>query len=160
VSFADLEGGSGPPDVLISGRASGDVAVLHNDGTGHFALRGASLFRAGLGPGDTGLTGNESLAQTVSVGATPFTTGGRPGVVAVDRGTHQLVALTGTPGGGLTDPTAALSFLTDQGQAIGTTPGQIVAADFNHDGKTDLAVLLQDLGQVWVYLGNGEGNAD
>ena len=32
-----------------------------------------------------------------------------------------------------------------------------MAGDFNRDGKLDLAVLMEDTGQIWIYSGNGNG---
>ena len=32
-----------------------------------------------------------------------------------------------------------------------------MAGDFNRDGNLDLAVLMEDTGQVWIYTGNGNG---
>ena len=39
----------------------------------------------------------------------------------------------------------------------GTGPAGITAADFNQDGKLDLAVCNDVSGEVSVYLGNGDG---
>jgi hypothetical protein len=155
ISFADNGNPSGP-DILVSDRFSGDVTVLYNDRTHAFSR--TATFRAGTGPVyGGGASFSQSLAQPVSLVATPFTTGGKPGVVVVDRGTHNLFALNSTSDG-LTDPTAALSAPTSQGTTVADQPGQAVAADFDHDGKTDLAVLMQDLGQVWIYKGDGAGH--
>ena len=41
--------------------------------------------------------------------------------------------------------------------SINDRPGAIVAGDFNRDGNLDLAVLMEDTGQVWIYTGNGNG---
>ena len=32
-----------------------------------------------------------------------------------------------------------------------------MAGDFNRDGNLDLAVLMEDTGEVWIYTGNGNG---
>src|SRR5262249_3703995 len=150
----------------VTDRSSGDVTVLYNDATHSFTQ--TATFRAGMGPvyfTNVNETNdpvsdfrNESQAQPVAVVAAPFVTGGAPGVVVVDRGTHALYALSRPPGGGLTTPTAGLSAATSHpsaptdppGPVIADVPGQVVAADFNGDHQTDLAVLMQDLGQVWI----------
>jgi hypothetical protein len=41
--------------------------------------------------------------------------------------------------------------------AAGIGPNSIAVADFNHDGKLDLAVANDVSGNVSVYLGNGDG---
>ena len=41
--------------------------------------------------------------------------------------------------------------------SINDRPVAIVAGDFNSDGSTDLAVLMEDTGQLWIYTGNGNG---
>ena len=41
--------------------------------------------------------------------------------------------------------------------SINHRPVAIVAGDFNRNGNTDLAVLMEDTGQVWIYTGNGNG---
>ena len=32
-----------------------------------------------------------------------------------------------------------------------------MAGDFNRDGNLDLAVLMEDTGEIWIYTGNGNG---
>ncbi len=51
----------------------------------------------------------------------------------------------------------ALTTSTSGGGTINNQPGAVVAGDFNRDGKLDLAVLMQDTGQVWIYTNNGNG---
>ena len=45
-----------------------------------------------------------------------------------------------------------------QGKFFLHVGGQAVMADFNNDGKADLAFSPQDLGIFFVYLGQGDGN--
>ncbi len=42
--------------------------------------------------------------------------------------------------------------------AVGAHASRIIKADFNNDGKLDLAVSVGDSGQVVVLLGNGDGS--
>ena len=52
------------------------------------------------------------------------------------------------------------TFASAVSYAVGPAPATIVAADFNGDGKLDLAVLDAELGivnKLWVLLGNGDG---
>jgi hypothetical protein len=48
-------------------------------------------------------------------------------VVVVDRGTHALYALSRTPGGGLTTPTAGLSAATNHAHTPTDPPGPVIA---------------------------------
>jgi hypothetical protein len=50
------------------------------------------------------------------------------------------------------------TFRAAQGYPAGTNPWSIVAADFNHDGKLDLAVLDGGEGSVSILIGNGDGS--
>jgi hypothetical protein len=52
---------------------------------------------------------------------------------------------------------AAISFANHVEFSSGTSPDAIVAADFNNDGDTDLAVADSVLDQVSIYYGNGQG---
>ena len=79
-------------------------------------------------------------------------------------GTASITVTTPGPGGGtsnavpftVTSSTTALTFaaLTDP---VGVAPVYVVAADFNHDGKADLAVVNSSSGTVSILLGNGDG---
>src|SRR5262249_12518187 len=57
--------------------------------------------------------------------------------------------------GGFFDPSAALTTSTSSGLKINDRPGATVAADFNRDGNLDLAILMEDRAEVWVFLGQG-----
>ncbi|MFZ0685028.1 MAG: FG-GAP-like repeat-containing protein [Terriglobales bacterium] len=91
--------------------------------------------------------------------------------------TASVTVFSPTPGGGtsnvdlftITNPTTTLAFTTST-IPTGLNPGGIVAADFNNDGKPDLAFVNQDqpdstcytpgydgLGTISVLLGNGDG---
>src|SRR5207237_1349389 len=65
-------------------------------------------------------------------------------------GPYDLLGLsTATP--------LVLSEATSVSVATGDFPGTGVAGDFNRDGQLDLAILMEDTGEVWVYLGHGDG---
>ena len=76
--------------------------------------------------------------------------------MVVDRGTHTITVLPGD-GHGFGDPTLSMMTSTSDGSTINNQPGAVVAGDFNRDGKLDLAVLMEDTGQVWIYTGEGNG---
>ncbi|HKI31683.1 MAG TPA: VCBS repeat-containing protein [Gemmataceae bacterium] len=159
IALADVKG-DGLLDVVVTDQAGGDVTVLLNDKTHSFEQ--VERFRAG-----TGLYGLDatsatpavtSLQQSVSLAAGNFTGGGRNDLVVVNRGTHALTVLRNDGSGGFTDPQADLVAPTGVGLDIPDNPGPVVAGDFHRDGQLDLAVLMQDRAEVWIYQGDGQGH--
>jgi len=51
----------------------------------------------------------------------------------------------------------AVEFATPVSYPVGTSPTAVVIADFNGDGKVDLAVANSGSGNVSILLGNGDG---
>jgi hypothetical protein len=159
VSLADVNG-DGLPDIAVSNQASGDVSVFLNDVSHSFATR--SRFRAG--PGLFGLDSASptpaitSLMQPVSLAAGDFTGGGRNDLVVVNRGSHSLSVLANDDTGGFANPRPALTTSTSDGPAVNARPGPVVAGSFHGPGRPlDLAVLMEDSAQVWIYTGHGDG---
>ena len=157
VAVADVNG-DGLPDILVTDQSSGDVTILLNDTTHSFAQ--TLRFRAGTGP-DTvdaaaGVSALSSSAQSVSLAVGDFTGNGRTDLVVVNAGAHSFSVLT-NDGLGFGDPLLSLTTSTSGGFQINNQPGAVVAGDFNRDGKPDLAVLMQDTGQIWIYTNNGDG---
>src|SRR5262249_52955266 len=144
------------PDIIVSNRSSGDVSVLFNDAAHTFAR--TARYRAGTSV--SGLQEVDGVAQPlsreepVSVLAGFFTADAQPDLVVVNRGAHRFGTLVGIPGGGFTNPQEAFRFSTSEGLTVNDRPGQAVAADFDRDGKLDLAILMEDRGEVWVYKGD------
>jgi len=151
--------GDGLPDIIVSDQASGDVTVLLNDPVHSFSQ--ALRFRASTGFNGLGTTSGSpavsSFAQTVSLVAGDFTGDGRDDVVVVNQGTHSVTVLAADLAGGFANPTLALTTSTSDSTSINNRPGAIVAGDFNRAGGLDLAVLMEDTGQIWIYTGNGNG---
>jgi hypothetical protein len=158
IAFADLDGQDGL-DVIISNRSSGDVTVLYNDPAHLFGR--AARYRAGTGPSGLqyadGSVQPAAREEPVSVVAGPFLGSGGTDLVVVNRGAHAFGTLPGTPGGGFANPAEAYRFSTSDGSKVNDLPGEAVAADFDADGRLDLAVLMEDRGEVWVYRGHGDG---
>jgi hypothetical protein len=158
LAVADVTG-NGLPDIIASDQASGDVTVLLND-PGHTFSR-ALRFRASTGLYGAGTAGGgpavSSFAQTVSLAAGDFTGSSRQDLVLVNQGTHSFTVLSGDGNGGFADPTFVLTTSTSEGSEINARPGAIVTGDFNRDGKLDLAVLMEDTGEIWIYSGSGNG---
>ncbi len=157
LAFADLDG-DGSPDVLVAGQVSGDVTVFFNDrARPDRAFGRAARYRAGAGPaafGDTldGPVGYSPL-ETVAVTAADFTGDGVPDLVAVNRGARALTLAVAAGPGLFPGPDAGPAFPT------GARPGQALAADFDGDGTADVAVLMEDVGEVWTYLSRPGGFA-
>src|ERR1700683_4738450 len=101
-----------------------------------------------------------------------------PAVNVVAPGTATVTVTNPAPGGGtsfpvfftVTTPSTSLTFAALPGFSVGTAVSQVVVADFNNDGKMDLAILNQGaeytcdnsfdtIGSEYVstFLGNGDG---
>ncbi|MGA7221073.1 MAG: choice-of-anchor D domain-containing protein [Candidatus Sulfotelmatobacter sp.] len=81
-----------------------------------------------------------------------------------NSGTGQVVATNPTPGGGTSNPQPlqieSLSSTVALGGpelAVGIDPRGIIVADFNGDGKPDIAVTNRGSNTISVMLGNGDG---
>src|SRR5207245_10486369 len=99
-----------------------------------------------------------SLEQSVSLAAGDFTGSGGTDLVVVNRGAHSFTVLPSDGSGGFLGPRAALTTSTSDGFAINDQPGPVVAGDFNRDGNLDLALLMEDRSEVWIYTGDGQGH--
>jgi hypothetical protein len=158
ISLVDVNG-DGATDIAVSNQASGDFSVFLNDASHSFAT--SYRFRSGTGLYGLDTSGAtpaiSTLEQSVSLAAGDFTGTGRTDFVVVNRGTHSFTLLPNDGAGGFGNPQAALTTSTNEGPQINQQPGKVVAGDFNGDGKPDVAVLMQDTAQVWVYTNQGHG---
>ena len=93
----------------------------------------------------------------MSLAAGDFLGSGRNDLVVVNAGTHSFSILA-NDGSGFADPTVSLTTSTSDGLDINTKPGAVTAGDFNRDGNLDLAILMEDSGQIFIYTGNGKGS--
>jgi len=134
-------------DIGILYRSPGSISVLGADGAGGFN----SPITTPVGGTPIAFTpldfnGDKKLDVAIAVaGANP----GSPGSIAL------------LPGDGTGKFSAASPPLAD-GFApsvlpVGIAPSAIVTADFNGDGKADLAVANSGAGNVTVFLGDGKG---
>jgi hypothetical protein len=151
--------GDGKPDIVVTDQASGDVTVFLNDNSHSFST--SLRFRAGVGLFGLDTSGVAPAVagpqQSVSLVAGDFTGNGRNDLVVVNRGGHSFSVLTNDGQGGFANPSLSLTTSTSDGFSINNQAGAIVAGDFNRDGHLDLAVLMEDTGQLWIYSGNGDG---
>ena len=78
--------------------------------------------------------------------------------------TASITVVNPSPGGGesnvvflpITNPTSSVS-LNRSDYATGSSPDSVATADFNRDGKLDLAVANFSANTVSIFLGNGDG---
>jgi len=129
VVAADLTG-DGLVDLAVANYYSADVSILRGNGDGTF------------GP---------ALNYPVNTGAIAITLGdfdgnGRPDLAVAVVDANAIRVLLNTGGGGFTTATSIAA----------TSPYDVAAADFNHDGKVDVAFSGQS-NSVSVALGNGDG---
>jgi hypothetical protein len=160
ISLTDVNG-DGLPDIVVSDQAGGLVTVYLND-PGH-AFDTSYRLRAGLGPygldPTTATPAVSSLEQSVSLAAGDFTGDGRNDLVVLNRGSDSFTVLPNDGSGGFADPQAALTTSTSDGLAVNAQAGPLVAGHFHGPTEPlDLAVLMPDNDQVWVYTGDGHGH--
>ena len=145
------------PDIVVSDQASGDVTGLLDDRTHSFSQQ--LRFNAGTEP-STLESSPGSLYRTrtlpASVVAGDFFGNGKTDLV-VDRGSHDFKVLPTDGHGGSLDPSSALTTSTSDSLNTNNQPGATVVRDFNRDGRLDLAVLMEDTGQVSICSGVGNG---
>jgi hypothetical protein len=127
----------GIPDLVVSDHANNQVAVYLGNGDGTF--RGAGLFPTAPEPwnfavGDINGDGNPDL------------------VVANDVNNAQgnnITLLLGNGDGTFRQATYLTGGITSS--------GSVALADFNGDGKLDIAATEEPANSVFVFLGNGDG---
>ncbi len=161
IAFADL-GGTGGADIVVSNQVSGDSSVLFNDSAHLFTQQ--SRYRAGGGlfdiAGGAGGPTVTSLLQTVGVAAGDFTGSGHNDLVVVNRGVRSFTLLPALGPGRLAAPQPGATYPTSTRpvQVVGLAlPGGAVPTVALHDDLPAVAILMADLGQIWVYRNQGDG---
>ena len=133
VALGDLDG-DGKPDVAVANAGSNNVSVL--------------LSRA-----------NNTLTAAVNylVGTSPYAVAvgdlngdGKPDLVAANRGSNNLSVLL-NKGDGTATLLAAVNYAT------GALPYAVAVADFNGDGKPDVATANESGNSASVLLNKGDG---
>ncbi len=184
IAVADFDG-DGIPDLAVANTGWDAVTILLGNGDGTFRSTN-SLLSAGVlpvsvvagdfnGDGIVDLAAANDYSNTVSIflgnGDGSFATGpvielpGAPqslavadfngdgkldvAVTAANPSNEAVEILLGNGDGSFTPAGATLP--------AGAYPAGIVAADFNGDGKPDLAVTNAEVDTVSVFLGNGDG---
>jgi hypothetical protein len=124
---------SGRDQVAVANFASDSVSVLSSDGRGGLDFVATAPLAAGANP--------TYLAPIRGFGASP------PDLVVSDNGTAKVTYLNYLSGG----------FQLVADHAVGTNPNQIVAADFDGNGRDDFAVANFSSNSVSVYSGINPG---
>ena len=126
----------GKPDLIVANEASNDVTILLGDGSGGFTQPADSPISAGNAP--------------FSVAVGDFNLDGKLDLAVADDASNNVTILLGNGLGGFAQ-SAGSPF------AAGIAPVSIAVGDFNRDGKPDLAVGNNFLGNVTILLGDGSG---
>ncbi len=134
LAVGDLNG-DGLPDLAVSNYANNTISVFLSNGDGTFTSAPAITM--------------QGAPQSIAV-ADLNGDGKADMAVAVARPNNDSVAILLGNG----DGTFAVN---GKSLPVGEYPSSIVAADFNGDGKTDLAATISEANSVAVFLGNGDG---
>ena len=131
VALGDFNG-DGNLDVAVGNYYSGSVSVLLGDGSGGFAPSARSPFAVGTYP------------NVVAVG--DFNGDGNLDLAAANYNAGTVSVLLGDGSGGFA-PAAQSPF------AVGAEPNSVVVADFNGDGRLDVATADSGSKTISVLLG-------
>jgi CSLREA domain-containing protein len=129
----------GKLDLATANRFGDNISILSGNGAGSF---GAA----------TGLTGAGTNPASIAVG--DFNLDGKPDLATANEGSNNASVLLNSCNGA---PCGATAFGTATDFPAGTGPVSVAKADFNRDGRIDLAVANRSSNNVSVLLGNGSG---
>ena len=145
--------GDGRLDMASTDDVTGTVHVLFGQGDGHFA--GEQIYRVGANPHGlvaADFNGDGILDLAVANRAGDNHDADHPDLVSHEAGSVSILLghadRNGHADGG---------FRPRQTLAVGAGPVDIVAADFNGDGRIDLATADYGSAEVSILLGRGNG---
>jgi hypothetical protein len=136
LTIADLNL-DGKPDIIVSNNYSSTISVLRGTGNGTFL--NPTHHAVGTYPHD--------------VISADFNADGNPDIATANSGSQSVTVLLGAGTGSFS------SVLHYTVNCFGATPVSLTSADFNKDGKPDLAVTSQNnQDSISVMLGTGSGS--
>ncbi len=141
----DIVAGSGTPFVIAGDQNSSTVTVLLGNGDGAFS--GSSLMFA------------SPEGSTSFVLAADFTGDGKPDAVINDQTGGKLYLFAGLGGTNFAAP-AVIANLNTSGNPANPSATVVAGADFDDDGKLDLAVTDTASNTVAILLNAGNGTFD
>ena len=138
VASAHLNSSNNISDLIVANSGDNTISVLPGNGDGSFGTQ--AVLNVGSDPvwiTTERFNSNSSAANFVDV-------------AVANKGSDNLSIFLGDGAGALQAPATL-----DTG--AGTAPVAVVAADFNQDGKIDLAVANQGNNTIEIFQGNGDG---
>jgi hypothetical protein len=136
LATADFNG-DGKPDLVVANPGNNTITIWLGNGDGTFALASGSPITVGSNP------------SAVVVG--DFNHDGKPDVAVANKGSQTMSILLGNGSGGFSSaPGSPITGMTNN-------PFALAVADFNRDGKLDIASVGEASNDLWVFLGNGDG---
>jgi hypothetical protein len=129
----------GNPDIVVANTADETVSILLGDGKGHFTSAPGSPFPCGKSPND--------------IAVADMNRDGNPDLVIANTETPYITILLGDGKGGF-KPSPRSPFATESYPHV----HGVAVADFNGDGKPDVATDSWGRNQILMFLGDGAGN--
>ena len=130
-------------DLAVTQPFNGKVSILLNDGTGGFPANGSTA---------PSYSTNPYGFQPSTIRAGDFNNDGNPDLIAITPNSNNFVVLLGNGTGSFT--VTAGSPL----QGSSSVFDDLAIADFNADGKSDLAIIRHSVNGVYVLQGDGSGH--
>jgi len=171
VAAGDLDG-DGRPDLAVPDAADGHVHILHNDGDGEFTagpIVGQNIRGSAVAVADFNGDGRNDIVTTTQYNEVALLINNGNGVFsqsnAQEDGIPETISIADVNGDGAPDAVVNVGkidvFLSGGFRGIvrsapdAAPAGQLALADFNGDGKLDVAF---DSFGVQVMMGKGDGS--
>ena len=134
ITIVAADFGNGKQDLAIANYGANTVSILLGNGDGTFTAQ--TPLNTGSGP--------------YSLTAGDFNKDGKLDLAVANFGDNTVSIFLGNGDGTFTPATTPTV-------GVGTAPVSVIAADFDRDGKLDLAVANQNDHAISILLGNGDG---